>query len=115
MHYCNCQKSTKYKYPHKGFSKNNLEVYGDTLKFREGFIESATVNSTERGFKIVQHNVATFERTKKKLSCSQPKSFCRRKLNLQKKLTIAKCHSNTLCLLWILSGYHSKQLVHLSR
>ena len=42
-------------------------------KYRKGLEESVNVTSTNRGFRTIQHSVATYEQTKKGLSYFYPK------------------------------------------
>ena len=42
-------------------------------KYRKVLEEAVNVTSTKRGFRMIQHNVATYEQTKKGLSYFYPK------------------------------------------
>ena len=72
---CYDQKGTKYKFSSKGLNKRALEDCedGPMAKYRKVLQEAVNVTSTNRGFRTVQHNVATYEQTKKRLSYSYPK------------------------------------------
>ena len=69
-YYCYDRKSNKYKFSSKGLNKRTLENCGDgpMSKYRKVLDESVNVTSTNRGFRTVQHGVATYEQTKKGLS-----------------------------------------------
>ena len=58
-------------------SKTTLEDCGDgpMTKYRKVLDEFINVTSTNRGFRTVHHNVATFEQTKKVLPCFYPKKI----------------------------------------
>ena len=76
---CYDRKSKKYKFNSTGLNKRTLEESGDGLmsKYRKVLDESVNVTSTTRGFRTIQHGVATYEQTKKGLSYFYPKK-CRR-------------------------------------
>ena len=67
--------SNKYKFCCKGLNKRTLEDCGDgpMAKYRKVLDDFAIVTSTNRGFRTVQHSVATYEQTKKGLSYFYPK------------------------------------------
>ena len=46
---------------------------GPMSKYRKVFEEAVNVTSTNRGFRTIQHSVATYEQTKKGLSYLCPK------------------------------------------
>ena len=74
--YCWYDKQTnKYKFNSKNLNKRTLEDCGDgpMLKYRKVLEESVNVTSTNRGFRTIQHSVATYEQTKKGLSYFYPK------------------------------------------
>ena len=74
--YCFYDKQTnKYKFSSKGLIKRTLEDCGDgpMSKYRKVLEEAVKVTSTNRGFRRVQHSVATYEQTKKGLSYFYPK------------------------------------------
>ena len=75
--YCCYDKQTnKYKFSSKGLYKRTLEDCGDggpMSKYRKMLEESVNVTSTKRGFRTIQHSVATYEQTKKELSYFHPK------------------------------------------
>ena len=74
--YCCYDKQTnKYKFSSKGLNKRTLEDCGDgpMSKYRKVLEEAVNVTSTNRGFRTIQHSVATFEQTKKGLSYFYPK------------------------------------------
>ena len=74
--YCCWDKQTnKYKFSSKGVNKRTLDDFSDgpMSKSRKVLEESATVTSTNRGFRTIQHSVATYEQTKKRLSYFYPK------------------------------------------
>ena len=74
--YCCYDKQTnKYKFSSKGLNKRTLEDCGDgpMSKYRKVLEEAVNVTSTNRGFRTIQHSVATYEQTKKGLSYFYPK------------------------------------------
>ena len=75
--YCCYDKHTnKYKFSSKGFNKRTLEDFGDggpMSKYRKVLGDSVNVLSTNRGFRTIQHSVATYKQTKKGLSYFYPK------------------------------------------
>ena len=74
--YCCYDKQTnKYKFSSKGLNKRTLKDCGDgpMSKYRKVLEEVVNVTSTNRGFRTIQHSVATYEQTKKRLSCFYPK------------------------------------------
>ena len=75
--YCCYDKQTnKYKFSSKGFNKKTLEDCGDggpMSKYCKVLQESVDVTSTNRGFRMIQHSIATYEQTKKGLSYFYPK------------------------------------------
>ena len=73
---CYAKHTNKYKFSSKGLNERTLEDYGDggpMSKYREVLEESVNVISTNRGFRTIQHSVATYEQTKKRLSYFYPK------------------------------------------
>ena len=46
---------------------------GPMPKYRKRLEESFNITSTNRGFRTIEHSVATYEQTKKKLSYFYPK------------------------------------------
>ena len=72
---CYDRKSNKYKFSSKGIKKRTLEDCGDgpMSKYRKVLQEAVNVTSTKRGFRTIQHSVATYEQTKKGLSYFYPK------------------------------------------
>ena len=75
--YCCYDKQTnKHKFSSEGLNKRALEECGDGGPMRNyGKIleEAVNVTSTNRGFRTIQHSVATYEQTKKGLSYFYPK------------------------------------------
>ena len=75
--YCCYDKETKkHKFSSKGLHKRTLEECGDggpMPKYRKVLEEAVNVTSTNRGFRTIQHSVATYEQTKKGLSYFYPK------------------------------------------
>ena len=69
--------SNKYKFSGKSLNKRTLEDCGDgpMAKYRKVLDEFIYVTSTNRGFRTVQHIVATYEQTKKGLSYFYPKKI----------------------------------------
>ena len=60
----------------KGLNKRTLGECGDggpMPKYRKVLEEAVNVTSTKRGFRTIQHGVATYEQTKKGLSYFYPK------------------------------------------
>ena len=72
---CYDSKSQKYMFSSKGLNKGALEDSGDgpTAKYRQVLDEAVKLISTNRGFKTINHAVATYEQTKKRLSYFYPK------------------------------------------
>ena len=72
---CYDSNSNKYKFSGKCLNKRTLEDCGDgpMAKYRNVLDEFVYVTSTNRGFRTVQHSVATYEQTKKDLSYFYPK------------------------------------------
>ena len=75
--YCCYDKQTnKHKISSKGLNKRTFEECGDggqMLKYRKVLEEAVNFTSTNRRFRTIQHNVATYEQTKKSLSFFYPK------------------------------------------
>ena len=75
--YCCYDKHTnKYKFSSKGLNKRTLEDCGDggpMSKYCKVLEASVNLTSTNRGFRTIQHIVATYEQTKKGLSYFYPK------------------------------------------
>ena len=69
-HCCYDSNSNRYKFSSKSLNKRTLEDCGDgpMAKYRKDSDEFVNVTSTNRGFRTVQHSVATYEQTKKGLS-----------------------------------------------
>ena len=67
---CYDRKSNKYKISSMELKKRTLEDCGDgpMLKYRKLLQEAVNVTSINRGFRTIQHSVATYEQTKKRLS-----------------------------------------------
>ena len=75
---CYDKRTNKYKFSSKGLNKRTLEDCGDggpMSKFRKMIEEAVNVTSTNRGFRTIQHSVATYEKTKKGLSHFHPKTI----------------------------------------
>ena len=72
---CYDAKSDKYKFSSKGLNKRTLEETGDgpMEKYRRVMDEIINLTSTNRGFRTINHWVATYEQTKKGLSYFYPK------------------------------------------
>ena len=73
---CYDKHTNKYKFSTKGLNKRTLEDCGDggpMSKYREVLEKSVNVTSTNRGFRTIQHSVATYEQTKKGLCYFYPK------------------------------------------
>ena len=72
---CYDRKSNKYRFSSKGLIKRTLEDCGDgpVWKYRKVLQEAVNVTSTNRGFRTIQHSVATYEQTKEALSYFCPK------------------------------------------
>ena len=69
------QKSDKFNFIFKDLNKRVLENSGDgpILKYRRVLDGAINLTSTNRGFRTVNHMVATYEQTKKGLSYFYPK------------------------------------------
>ena len=67
---CSDKQTNKYKFSSKGLNKITLEDCGDgpMSKYRKVLEKAVNVTSTNRGFRTIQHSVATYEQTKKGLS-----------------------------------------------
>ena len=68
---CYDKRTNKHQFSSKGFNKRILEKCGDggrMPKHRKVLEEAVNVASTNRGFRTIQHSVATYEQTKKRLS-----------------------------------------------
>ena len=72
---CYDDKSDKYKFSSKGLNKRTLDetVDGPMEKYRRVMDEIINLTSTDRGFRTINHCVATHEQTKKGLSYFYPK------------------------------------------
>ena len=72
---CYDAQSDKYKFSSKGLNKRTLEENGDgpMEKYRRVMDEIINLTSTNRGFRTINHCVATYEQTKKGLSYFYPK------------------------------------------
>ena len=64
---CYDKKSDKFKFSSKGLSKRVLEDFADgpMSKYRRVLDEAINLTSTKRGFRKINHMVATYEQTKK--------------------------------------------------
>ena len=75
--YCWYDKQTnKHKFSSKGFNKRTLEECGGggpMSKYRKVLEEAVNVTLINRGFRTIQHSVATYEQTKKGVSYFHPK------------------------------------------
>ena len=72
---CYDKRTNKYKFSSKGLNKRTLEECGDggpMSKYRKVLEEAVNVTSSKRGFRTIQHSVATYEQTKKGLSYFYP-------------------------------------------
>ena len=75
---CYDKQSNKHKFISKEFNKRILEESGDggpMSKYRKVLEEAVNVTSTNRGFRTIQHSVATYDQTKKRLCYFHPKSL----------------------------------------
>ena len=74
---CYDSNSNKYKFSSEGLNKRTLEDSGDgpMAKYRKVLNEFINVKSTNRGFRTVNHSVATYEQIKKGLSYFYPKGI----------------------------------------
>ena len=72
---CYDSRTKKTKFSSKGLNKNVLEENNDgpLQKYRKVLDEAVNASSTNRGFKTVNHQVLTYEQTKKGLSYFYPK------------------------------------------
>ena len=72
---CYDNKSDKFKFSSKGLNKRVLEDSGDgpLAKYRRVLDEVINLTSTNRGFRTINHMVATYEQTKKGLIYFYPK------------------------------------------
>ena len=72
---CYDSNSSKYIFISKGLNTRTLEDcgVGPMAKYRKVLDEIVNVTSTNRGFRTVQHSVATYEQTKKGLFYFYPK------------------------------------------
>ena len=68
---CYDKQNNKHKFSSKVLIKRTLEECGDggpLTKYRKVLAKAVNVTSTNRGFRTIQHSVATFEQTKKGVS-----------------------------------------------
>ena len=74
---CYDSNSNKNNFGSKGLNKITLEDCGycPMAKYRKVLGEFFNVTSTNRGFRTVQHSVATYEQTKKGLTYFYPKKI----------------------------------------
>ena len=72
---CFDNKSDKMKFSSKGLKKRILEESGDgpMEKYRKVLDEATNLTSTNRGFRTINHMVATYEKIKNGLSYFHPK------------------------------------------
>ena len=72
---CYDNKSDKMKFSSKGLNKRILEESGDgpMKNYRKVFDEAINLTSINRGFRTINHMVATYEQTEKGLSFFYPK------------------------------------------
>ena len=72
---CYDNKSDKFNFSSKGLNKRVPEDSGDgpMSKYRRVLDEAINLTSTNRGFRTINHMVATYEHTKKELSYFYPK------------------------------------------
>ena len=72
---CYDAQSDKYKFSSKGLNKRTLEENGDgpMEKYLRLMDEIINLTSTNRGFRTINHCVATYEQTKKGLYNFYPK------------------------------------------
>ena len=65
---CYDNKSNKFKFSSKGLNKRVLEDSGDgpMAKYRRELDEAVNLTSTNRGFRTMNHMVATYEQTTEK-------------------------------------------------
>ena len=67
---CHDKQTNKHKFSSKGLNKRTLGECGDggpMSKYLKVLEEAVNVSTTNRGFRTIQHSVATFEQTKKRL------------------------------------------------
>ena len=68
---CYDKEANKQKFGSKGLNNRTLEECGDggpMPKYRKVLEEAFNVTSTNRGFRTIQHSLATYEQTKKRLT-----------------------------------------------
>ena len=72
---CFDQSIDKFNFSSKGLNKRTLEECGagPLEKYRRVLDEKTNVQSTNRGFRTIQHSVCTYEQTKRGLSYFYPK------------------------------------------
>ena len=72
---CYDRNSNKYKFSRKGLNERTVGDCedGPMSKYRNVLEEAVNITSTNRGFRTVQHRIATYEQTKRKLSYFYPK------------------------------------------
>ena len=97
---CYDRKSVKYKFSSKGLKKRTLEDcgVGPVSKYRKVLEKAVNDTSTNRGFRTIQHKVATYEQSKERVSYFYPKNNSRRKCNTHKTLTLANFDKSFNCL-----------------
>ena len=72
---CYDKQNNKYMFTSKGVNKKTLKDCGDgpMSRSRKVLEESVNVTSTNRGFRTIQHSVATYEQTRKRFTYFYPK------------------------------------------
>ena len=87
--YCCYDRKSNYKFSSKGLKKRTLEDCGDgpMSKYRKVLQEAVNVILTNRGFRKIQHSVATYEQTKRIVLLLSIKNS-RRRWNTHKTFTL---------------------------
>ena len=75
---CFDQSIEQIKFSSKGLNKRPLEESGagNLEKYRRVLDEKTNVQSTNRGFRTIQHSVCTYEQTKRGFKCFYPTKIC---------------------------------------
>ena len=87
---CYDKQIKKHKFSSRGLNKRTLEecgVGGPMAKYRKVLEKVVNVTLTNRGFRTIQHSVATYEQTKKGLSYFYPKRIVKKMEYTQNRYT----------------------------
>ena len=110
---CYDNKSDKFKFSSKGLNKRVLEDSGDgpLTKYWRVLDEAINLTSTNRGFRTINHMVATYEQTKKGLSYFYPK---RQVQEIHTKNSYKLYESHIIHKLYKMSYYYSFMIINVN-